>query len=121
MTQNVNNQEQIEQALQNLQDAKVTQLLHDASDKSDETSASLDKRMLKMENRVSALEVSVSHNTTLTTQISNDTREILDLFLSVKGGFRVMGWLGALAKWSAGFVTIFAAIYAFVQNLKGFK
>lgn len=35
-------------------------------------------------------------------KIECDTRELLEIFHSLKGGFRVLGWLGLFAKWVGG-------------------
>ena len=69
--------------------------------------------------RLRALEVAMSANAVATERLTGDTQELLDLFRSVKGGFKVMGWLGGFAKWVAGIAAAFAAIYAFVQNIRG--
>ena len=69
--------------------------------------------------RLMALEINLAANTAMTERLTDDTQELLDLFKSVRGGFRVMGWLGGFAKWVAAIAASFAAIYAFVQNLKG--
>ena len=69
--------------------------------------------------RLIALETKMDVNTALTKGLTDDTRELLDLFSSVRSGLKVMGWLGALAKWVAGIIAAFAAVYAFLQNLKG--
>lgn len=39
-------------------------------------------------------------------------REVLDLFSTLKGGFRVIGWLGTAAKGLAGLAAAAAALWA---------
>ena len=51
--------------------------------------------------------------------LSTDTQELLDLFRAARGGLKVMGWMGGLLKWTAALVASCAAIYAFIQNMRG--
>ena len=51
--------------------------------------------------------------------LSTDTQELLDLFRAARGGLKVMGWVGGLLKWTAAIAASCAAIYAFIQNLRG--
>lgn len=94
-------------------------LLHDAADVQGLSNAEVLRRFESLESRVGSVEKGVEKNTEITTSIAGNTSELLDLFKSVKGGFKVMGWLGSFAKWVAAILAAFAAIYAFVQNLKG--
>ena len=105
---------------------RISGLLHEAADAQVSSSAealwrfeSLEKRMGIVEDIAVDLQSEVKTNTEITTSIAGNTAELLDLFKSVKGGFKVMGWLGRFAKWVAAILAAFAAIYAFVQNLKG--
>lgn len=96
-------------------DASMREMLHDAVD----TSADVNRRMGALEGRMTAVEQGVKENTVLTSGIAEGTTELLDLFKSVKGGFKVMGWLGNFAKWVAGIAAAFAAVYAYVQSIRG--
>lgn len=78
-----------------------------------------DTQYADRQQRLQSLEAAMSANAVATERLAGDTKELLDLFHSVKGGFKVMGWLGGFAKWVAGIAAAFAAIYAFVQNLRG--
>lgn len=40
-------------------------------------------------------------------------QEILDIFNSLKGGFKVIGWLGAIAKWVSVVAAGAAAAWAY--------
>jgi hypothetical protein len=48
------------------------------------------------------------------------THEVRDLLSAVKGGFRVLGWLGVAAKWAgaiaAACVSIYTVIYMFTHG-----
>jgi hypothetical protein len=109
------------QPSQAIQDEKISGLLHDAADIQVVTSADVTRRLSALEGRMTNVEQGVKENTTLTTGIAEGTAELLDLFKSVKGGFTVMGWIGQAAKWVASLLAVFAAIYAFVQNIRGMK
>lgn len=102
-------------------DDAVQGLLHDAADSQAIANADVNRRMSALESRITAVETGVKENTIITTTIAEGTTELLDLFKSVKGGFKVMGWLGGFAKWFAGIAAAFAAIYAVVQNIRGYK
>ena len=54
--------------------------------------------------RLRQLESSLSENTAITS-------EIRDLLTAVKGGIRVLGWLGTGAKWLGAIAGAVAAIY----------
>jgi hypothetical protein len=61
--------------------------------------------------RMDRLEASVSENTKLTQGIKEDTSEFLEVFRAVRGGFKVLGWLGNIAKWAAGLGAAVAGLY----------
>lgn len=104
---------------QSVQDEKISDLLHDAADNRAVSMAEVTRRFEALEIRTTGVEKAVENNTKITSGIAGDTAELLDLFKSVKGGFKVMAWLGSFAKWVAAILAAFAAIYAFVQNIKG--
>lgn len=53
------------------------------------------------EKRLARLEVAMQTNTQIIQTIKVDTSEFLEVFKAMKGGFKVLGWLGAAAKWIA--------------------
>ena len=64
-----------------------------------------DKRMFDITQEVTVIKleqaefrVLLKENTDATQQIGRDLAEILDFFNSVKGAFKVLGWIGKLAK-----------------------
>ena len=75
--------------------------------------------MLALKTRVTAIEMALRTNTQITTTIGQDTSELLEMFRSLKGGFKVMGWLGSFAKWVAAIGTAIAALYALIQSARG--
>lgn len=98
---------------------KISDLLHDAQDDRAVSRVEFLQRFETLEGRTTGVERAVEINTKITSGVAGDTAELLDLFKSVKGGFKVMGWLGNFAKWVSGIMIAFAAIYAFVHNIKG--
>ena len=69
--------------------------------------------------RLMALETAMAANTALTQDLRSDTQELLDLFRTAKGGFRVVGWIGTFAKWSTGLAAAAMALYTAFQNTRG--
>lgn len=55
----------------------------------------LGDRQADASHRMGLMEADLKHNTSM-------TQEVLDVFASVKSGFRVLGWLGSAAKWLTG-------------------
>ena len=46
------------------------------------------------------------------------TKEIKDAFDALKGGFKVLGWIGAAAKWVAAVVTAGGVLWALLHGSK---
>lgn len=78
-----------------------------------------DGRIELLEKSVNELSGGLAENTKVTNQVKANTEELVDLLHFAKGGLRVLGWLGSFAKWVAAIGAGFAAIYAFIQNIKG--
>lgn len=71
------------------------------------------ERMNKLEAGINANTTEIQKNTKLTEELKADTRELLEVFRAVKGGFRVLGWFGIGAKWLGGVAAAATAIYGF--------
>lgn len=67
--------------------------------------------------RMDCLEAGLKTNTELTKKISEDTNELVAIFKSLKGGFKVLGWFGAMAKWVGGIALAVTSIYAAWQAM----
>lgn len=52
------------------------------------------------------------------TKNAETAQEVLDLFSTLKGGFRVLGWLGTFAKGLAGLAAAAAALWAAYTQFK---
>jgi hypothetical protein len=72
----------------------------------------------ELRDRVGRLEQGLAENTATTKRIESDTAEMLDMFRSAKGGFKVLGYVGSILKWAAAFA---ASITALWLSLKGMK
>ena len=79
------------------------------------------EHLAKLEKKIDTLEAGMLHSSLMIAKNSEDTAEMLDMFKALKGGIKVLGWLGVAAKWAASIIAVFAAIYAIVQNIRGFK
>jgi hypothetical protein len=66
--------------------------------------------------RMDRIEASVAENTRITQGIKADTAEFLEVFTAVRGGLKVLGWLGSVLKWGAG---VGAALIGLYYAIKG--
>lgn len=77
----------------------------------------INERFQLGDERMVRLEAEMKKNTEITAASQSGIAEILDIFTSFKGGFKVLGWLGAGAKWVAG---VGAAIAGFGAAIAAF-
>lgn len=77
-------------------------------------SLQLDTATLKTD--VAGLKNDVATNTALTKKISEDTGSLLEFWEAAEGAFKVLKWLGWIAKWvtiiAGSFAAVSAAFYA---------
>lgn len=59
---------------------------------------SIDKRMDDTAHCMRGLRADVDNNTKATADVKKDTAELVELLHSVKGAFKVLGWIGAASK-----------------------
>ena len=78
-------------------------------------------RLDAIESRMDALDLAMKGNTAATLEGNRDVRELLEIFQAVKGGFKVLGWLGTAAKWVAALVGAAGAVYAAWHTATGGK
>ena len=69
--------------------------------------------------RMDSQDQAIKENTDLTQQIKKDTSEIIDAFASVKGAFKVLNWIGSLAKPVTYAVMLGSALYGLFATIKG--
>jgi len=51
-------------------------------------------------------------------QAADTSREMLDMFSTLKGGFKVLGWLGMFAKGAAGLAAAGVALWAAYNQIR---
>lgn len=78
-----------------------------------------DSEFHSLNERVTRLEKAVAENTKITSAISSDTSELLELFRAARGGFKVVGWLGSFLKWVIGIGGAIMAGYVAIQQARG--
>lgn len=82
--------------------------------------AKIDQRLDKGSGRMDDIERELRENTAATLEGNRDAREILEIFQAVKGGIRVLGWIGIAVRWVAGFggaaMAIYGVWYAYTHN-----
>lgn len=71
--------------------------------------AIIDDRLDAGAARMDAMQRELAANTEVTT-------EIRDLLASFKGGFRVAGWLGVVAKWLGGLAAAATALWVLIYQ-----
>jgi hypothetical protein len=78
-------------------------------------------RLEAIEGRLDTLEHAQKVNTEATLEGNRDVREILEMFEAVKGGLKVLGWLGAAAKWIAAVAAAVSALWVLFHQINGPK
>lgn len=71
----------------------------------------IDKRLDRGGERMDHIEEALRANTAATLDGNRDAREVLEIFQAVKGGIKVLGWIGGVARWAAPIATLAVAAY----------
>lgn len=74
----------------------------------DDSDAAAERRQ-SLETRMDTLERKLEENTAL-------TKGVVDVFGSLAGGIRVLGWLGAAAKWVVSIGAAGAMVWALING-----
>lgn len=69
--------------------------------------------------RMSSIESALTENTEATKRIEANTADLLDFFAAAKGAFKVLGWIGKLAKPISYVAAAGAAVIGFWAAIKG--
>lgn len=77
----------------------------------EERHAELSDRMDRLEEKMTGFEQQIAENTAITQDIKTDTGEFLEVFQSMKSGFKVLGWIGDGAKWIASIGAAVIGLY----------
>lgn len=59
------------------------------------------ERMTQLEHAVEVNTRTTNENSAEIKAMRADTAEMVEIFMAMKGGFKVLEWLGRLAKWAA--------------------
>ena len=90
------------------------------TDKTEDRLNAIEGRLERGSDRMDAIERALKANTEATLEGNRDAREVLEIFQAVKGGIKVLGWIGAMVKWLAPLATLcFAAYSAFYAMTHG--
>lgn len=68
------------------------------------------ERMARIERQLAENTATTAENTQAINAVRERTDEMVEVFMAMKGGFKVLGWLGQLAKWAAPIIALIAAI-----------
>lgn len=75
-------------------------------------------RMDDFEQRIKDNTDAIVENTTLTKEVKRDTEEFLEVFKAMKGGFKVLEWLGKIGKVLGGIAAGIGGLYGLFQLVK---
>lgn len=78
-------------------------------------------RLDQGDERMTRIEDDLAKNTELTKQLADNTAEIVEFFVAVKGAFKVLNWIGKLAKPIGAIAAAAAAAAAAWAAFKGSK
>lgn len=83
----------------------------------------VDVRMEAGDSRMGNIEAELARNTAATKEIADGVQEIIAFFAAMKGGLKVLGWLGKLAKPMTALValglTLWSAYLAYRNGVGG--
>lgn len=77
------------------------------------------ERLDRGKKRLDRLEDALTENTKLTQQVVTQTAELIAFFNAMRGAFKVLNWLGKLAKPMAAIVALCAALMGLWASVKG--
>ena len=75
----------------------------------------LEKKMIGFESQIAENTKLTLENTEITRETKADTGEFLEIFKAMRGGFKVLGWLGTAAKWTASLGAALIGLYYAVK------
>lgn len=72
-----------------------------------------------LSDRVDSLETNLQENTDATKRIEANTAELVEFFTGLRGAFKVLQWIGALAKPLGYIAALVAGVVGAIAALKG--
>ena len=80
-----------------------------------------DERMGRIESDVAAVRTELEDNTRATKQLAASTADLVEFFEAMRGAFKVLNWIGKLAKPLGAITALCAALVAVVSAAKGMR
>jgi hypothetical protein len=77
------------------------------------------ERMGRIEGDMAAVRTELAENTRATRDVAASTAELVEFFEAMRGAFRVLSWLGMLAKPLGAIAALVAALVAVASAMKG--
>lgn len=77
------------------------------------------ERMGRIEGDMAAVRTELAENTRATRDVAASTAELVEFFEAMRGAFKVLSWLGMLAKPLGAIAALVAALVAVVSAAKG--
>lgn len=85
------------------------------------TAGTLRERLDAGDERMTRIEGGLEANTRLTQQLASNTAEIVEFFDAMRGAFRVLNWIGKLARPLAAIATLAASVAGLWAVMRGHK
>ncbi len=79
------------------------------------------QRMGRIESDVAAVRAELQDNTRTTNQLAASTADLVEFFEAMRGAFKVLNWIGKLAKPLGAIAALGAAVLAAVGAAKGMR
>ena len=80
-----------------------------------------DERMGRIEGDVAAVRADLAQNTRATQSVAASTADLVEFFEAMRGAFKVLNWIGKLAKPLGAITALCAALVAVVSAAKGMR
>lgn len=79
------------------------------------------ERMGRIEGDVAAVRAELQDNTRTTNQLAASTADLVEFFEAMRGAFKVLNWIGKLAKPLGAIAALGAAVLAAIGAAKGMR
>ena len=79
------------------------------------------QRMGRIESDVAAVRAELQDNTRTTNQLAASTADLVEFFEAMRGAFKVLNWIGTLAKPLGAIAALGAAVLAAIGAAKGMR
>jgi hypothetical protein len=79
-----------------------------------------DQRMGRIEGDLAAVREELAENTRATKEVVTNTADLVEFFQAAQGAFKVLNWIGRVAKPVSTIAAAFAAVIGVWSAVKGF-